>query len=90
MDASEVEMPKYKSHKTVHALKILTITDTEDGRHWLLPAERGYAEFQVSDDWLSRCKADRADFGYYVLYEDGYASWSPTKAFEEGYTRIQG
>ena len=26
--------------------------------------------------------------GYYVVYEDGYKSFSPAKAFEEGYTRI--
>jgi hypothetical protein len=26
--------------------------------------------------------------GYLVLYEDGYRSYSPAKAFEEGYTRI--
>jgi xanthine/CO dehydrogenase XdhC/CoxF family maturation factor len=26
--------------------------------------------------------------GYYVLYEDNFESWSPAKAFEEGYTRI--
>lgn len=26
--------------------------------------------------------------GYFVVYEDGYESFSPAKAFEEGYTRI--
>ena len=26
--------------------------------------------------------------GYYVVYADGYASFSPSKAFEDGYTRI--
>ena len=26
--------------------------------------------------------------GYLVVYDDGYVSWSPAKAFEEGYTRI--
>lgn len=28
--------------------------------------------------------------GYKVVYEDGYTSWSPTKAFEEAYRRIDG
>ncbi|HLG97188.1 MAG TPA: hypothetical protein VKX49_12825 [Bryobacteraceae bacterium] len=27
--------------------------------------------------------------GYFVVYEDGYESFSPAKAFEEGYTRIE-
>lgn len=26
--------------------------------------------------------------GYYVVYTDGYVSWSPAKAFEEGYTKV--
>ena len=26
--------------------------------------------------------------GYYVVYKDGYKSYSPAKAFEEGYTRL--
>jgi bacterioferritin-associated ferredoxin len=26
--------------------------------------------------------------GYIVIYDDGYTSFSPAKAFEEGYTRI--
>lgn len=28
------------------------------------------------------------DPGYYVVYEDDYVSWSPTEAFEKGYTEI--
>jgi hypothetical protein len=26
--------------------------------------------------------------GYYVLYDDGYESWSPAAAFESGYTLV--
>ena len=26
--------------------------------------------------------------GYYVVYADGYKSFSPATAFEEGYTKI--
>jgi hypothetical protein len=26
--------------------------------------------------------------GYYVMYKDGYQSWSPASEFEDGYTRI--
>ena len=55
-----VEMPRYQSHKVVHALMIKFITETDSGHIYLLP----------------------------VVYEDGYASWFSTKAFEDGYTRI--
>ena len=27
--------------------------------------------------------------GYYVRYPDGYESWSPAEAFEEGYTLVE-
>lgn len=26
--------------------------------------------------------------GYFVVYPDGYQSWSPEEAFESGYTRV--
>lgn len=26
--------------------------------------------------------------GYYILYRDGYESWSPKKEFEDGYTEV--
>lgn len=26
--------------------------------------------------------------GYYVRYKDGFESWSPATAFEDGYTRV--
>jgi hypothetical protein len=26
--------------------------------------------------------------GYYVVYADGYKSYSPAKAFEDGYTQV--
>ena len=28
-------------------------------------------------------------FGYKVLYQDGYTSWSPEKVFEDGYVLIE-
>lgn len=46
-----------------------------------------FGRFEVRPDFP--IKIDGSDFGYFVLYEDGYHSWSPTKAFEEGYTEIK-
>jgi len=45
-------------------------------------AERFFAAFEAN----AASVGNRDDLGYYVLYPDGYVSWSPTKAFEEGYT----
>jgi hypothetical protein len=50
------------------------------------PADEGYAPFQVSDEYLLKHKPEVG--GYYVQYDDGYKSFSPAKAFEEGYTRL--
>lgn len=90
------EMPRYKSHKQVWALKIQSIvfdsdeaqkTNREtDGTATITPAEEGYAPFRVDREYVR--KHNPQPGGYYVVYADGYKSWSPAAAFEEGYTRI--
>lgn len=52
----------------------------------IIPAEPGYAPFAVSAEFVSKHKPEAG--GYWVLYEDGYQSFSPTAAFEDGYTLI--
>ena len=91
------ELPKYKCHKVVHALKIEGIKfDSEvakeenretDGSAIIIPKEEdGIAPFKVDQAYVSKHKPEAG--GYYVEYEDGYKSFSPAKAFEDGYTRI--
>ena len=87
------EMPRYRSHKTVWALKIAHIESRrlkpdqeDDGAHLITPEEPGYASFWVDREYVR--KHNPRIGGYYVVYEDGYKSWSPAQAFEEGYTRI--
>jgi len=87
------EMPRYKCHKQVWALKISAIKrdgdgeDREsDGSAVITPAEDGYAPFKVDHEYMRKHKPQVG--GYYVVYADGYKSWSPADAFEEGYTRI--
>ena len=88
-----VEMPKYKCHKEVWALKIKSIVrDGEgknresDGSAIITPEEDDYAPFRVEPDYLHKHKPQVG--GYYVVYKDGYKSFSPADAFEEGYSRI--
>lgn len=80
-DAAQIEMPKYKSHKQVWALKIAGI----DGLH-LTFVEKGYAPIKVASNMFARYTPVPGD--YYIVYDDGYKSISPAKAFEEGYTRL--
>lgn len=86
------EMPRYRSHKEVRALRIKQVvvhepasgTDCRGG--FIFPEETRQAPIQVDADWLH--KHNPQPGGYYVVYADGYASYSPAQAFEEGYTRI--
>jgi hypothetical protein len=88
-------MPKYKCHKEVWALKIRSVIfddaiareenrDT-DGSATLV-MEPGYAPTTVSRDYVAKHNPKAG--GYYVVYADGYQSFSPAAAFESGYTRI--
>lgn len=77
---TEVEMPLYECHKEVHAAKITAIENDI-----LILGHIGGRQ-QVTDGWLARFKPEVG--GYYVVYKDGYSSYSPAKAFEEGYSRV--
>lgn len=83
-----MEMPKYRSHKQVWALPIAAIEFAEDGSAKIAPADRRYSTVETKPGFRERFKGDEADLGYYVVYADGYQSWSPTKAFVDGYTAI--
>jgi hypothetical protein len=50
------------------------------------PEDTSYPAFSVSRAFVF--KHNPQPGGYYVVYEDGYESYSPAKAFEEGYTKI--
>ncbi|RUV08001.1 hypothetical protein EOA79_02310 [Mesorhizobium sp. M1A.F.Ca.IN.020.03.2.1] len=82
--ATDREMPRYQCHKKVWALKIERVDESQT----LYPVDKGYAPIRVSDEWLERYRGSDQDPGYYVVYDDGFSSWSPTKAFEGGYTRL--
>lgn len=83
------EMPRYECHKKVWALKIESIQiDGSDMCAIIGPYDPGYAVFKTAPGWADRYSGSGLDLGYYVVYEDGYASWSPSRAFEAGYTRL--
>lgn len=85
-----VEIPQYRCHKVVRAAKITgALVDEGDGFTLQLGEIDG--RLNVSAEWMGRHApaGGVVTGGYYVVYADGYSSFSPAKAFEEGYARIE-
>ncbi len=80
------EMPRYKCHKEVWALKIAEVIEEPPGSAQIVPEDAGYAAFSVHAAYVQKHQPKAG--GYYVVYEDGYKSFSPAKAFEAGYTPL--
>lgn len=79
--ADEFRLPRWQSHKIVHAAKITMI----DGQRLslFLPGEDSPRIVIAPHNMFARYMPVPGD--YYVVYEDGYASISPKQAFEAGY-----
>ena len=77
-------MPRWKCHKVVRALKIERVAHLGGGG----------AELHFEDDlhvWVEPVYISKHNpqvGGYFIVYGDGYKSWSPAEAFEKGYSRI--
>ena len=92
-----MEMPKYKCIKDVWALKIKSIVfDSDlaaqsgretDGSATFTPEDECFAPIKLSAEYVHKHKPVVG--GYYVVYKDGYKSFSPASAFEEGYVSEQ-
>ena len=83
-------LPQYRCHKVVGALKIKKMERAGDrfNLHWLVHFEdESRAPLAMTDNWVNQHKV--VEGGYLVQYSDEYVSFSPAKAFEEGYTRIE-
>ncbi len=86
------ELPKYKCYKEVWALKIVNILPPRTtSENTLLTFKEegavGYPAVEVTKEWMDKHNPQIG--GYYVVYKDGYKSYSPAKAFEEGYELIK-
>lgn len=88
------ELAKWKCHKVVSAGKIVFYDGAgrPDG-----PTNTVFAQVETEDGGnihvdipfavVQRKAPSIGD--YYVIYDDGYVSWSPAKAFEEGYAPLE-
>lgn len=84
------ELPKYRCHKVVHAVKIWLVNpspDPAEGGAMIVPTNSMYEPIFVDHAYMLKHAPEPG--GYYVVYADGYRSYSPGRAFEEGYTLIE-
>ncbi len=80
------EMPKYKCHKTVHALKVKQVVTNEDGSWAIIPEDERFSKFNITNEYYEKHSPQIG--GYYIVYEDGYKSFSPADVFEKGYVLV--
>lgn len=88
-----IQLPCYICHKQVHALKIAEVFNPDPvdiagvSLHPLLRFEDDrFASMEVAPEWIAKHSPEAG--GYYVVYDDGYTSFSPAEAFESGYSYI--
>lgn len=79
------QLADWKCHKIVKAGKVLAAPIPGDLEVTVEGADGVECEVAVQRNAFAR--GIPAIGNYIVVYEDGYVSWSPAKAFEEGYTR---
>jgi hypothetical protein len=87
--SAAMEMPKYKCIKEVWALKIKDVEYLPYESSALIHFEDWrYAPKKVDAFvwWEQKAKWNKT--GYYVVYSDGYESWSPVEVFEKGYVLL--
>lgn len=77
--SSQTELPKYTCHKQVRAAKITAFAG--------LTLILGEINAEVEKDINWHTKHAPKIGGYYIIYPDGYSSYSPAEPFEEGYTK---
>lgn len=83
------QYPQFQCHKIVSAFKILRISQVpnavgeEEVYFTIWPADHDLDPVEVDALWMEKNKVGPG--GYLVIYADGYLSYSPAKAFEEGY-----
>jgi len=93
-----VPLPQYQCHKKVWALKIAEIhhntnpdsTGKSGASSYgakLVPEDKRYGVIDVDASYMTKHPAEVG--GYFVIYEDGYKSYSPAPVFESGYTLIE-
>lgn len=80
-------LQQWKCHKVVQAGKISLMAADQEKGVLMIHAQPSNMPFSVPLDFLQRHSPEIG--GYFVVYEDGYLSYSPADAFELGYRHVE-
>lgn len=80
------QLADWKCHKIVKAGKILALSDSFSEPVTVEDVNGTPCKVAIPLSMFARGRPVVGD--YIVIYDDGYKSWSPAKAFEDGYARI--
>lgn len=80
-------MQRYQCHTVVEAAKIMSLCGNGNGTT-TFEFEAPVAPVTVDTVFMNRTRITLDDLGYFVHDADGSESWSPTVAFEDGYTLV--
>lgn len=82
---SFMPLPRWKCHKEVYADKIesVVVMAAHHMEEYALILEGG-GRVRVDAEYMKKHAPKKG--GYYVVYDDGYKSFSPAEPFESGYT----
>lgn len=78
-------MPEYQCHKKVKAAKISRIERAGTNYYEIIFSGK-IDSIDVDKSFIEKHNPEVG--GYFVIYEDGYQSYSPAKSFESGYSKI--
>lgn len=84
------DLPRWKCHKVVRASKITQLERRQlddEPPVFLVHVEDLDTPIEVPQEYLTK-RPTPAVGGYFVLYRDGYMSWSPASEFDDGYDRL--
>jgi hypothetical protein len=83
-------IPQFIGHKVVRAAKILGIAGGGEDSPFTLYLDCLAGVVTVPREWIERRldgrQAQAAVGGWFVVYKDGYTSWSPDREFRDGYS----
>lgn len=88
-----VELPRYRCHKEVEALKIkqIEIREPQDPMHsdqevWIIPADEDQEAFKVEWEFVNRFKPEAGM--YWVKSAEGHEGALPAELFDKEFSRL--